>query len=103
MFMASPWVRGVIAGLAGGLAWLVGIQLFFGPAQAVLTDPALQSGKFLAVFSSEPLPRVSTAPWLLAGALLCIGVLWGWVYVWLSRRWSGAWWRLNWRPGRESC
>lgn len=36
----SGWARGSIAGLAGGAAWGVGLLVMFGPAQAILTDPA---------------------------------------------------------------
>ncbi|HUP48414.1 MAG TPA: hypothetical protein VNA04_06460 [Thermoanaerobaculia bacterium] len=97
--MSFPILRGFIAGLAGGLAWLAGIALFFGPAQRILTNPALQSAKMLAVFTSEPAPRSAGAPWLLAAGLLVIGVLWGWVYVWVSGPWPGAWWRRGLRFG----
>ena len=99
MLISSSLVRGLIAGLAGGVAWFVGILLFFAPAQAVLTDPTLQSAKLLIAFTAEPLPRTSDVPWLLGVALLSIGVLWGWVYVWLSSVWSGAWWKRGLRFG----
>lgn len=87
------WIRGLLAGLAGGVAWLAGIFLIFGPAQAVLADPELQSAKFLAAFTSGPPPRMSEAPWLLVVGLLTIGILWGWIYVWLSRAWPDRWWK----------
>ena len=93
MRVTSSWVRGLFAGLAGGLAWMVGLMVFFGPAQVILTDADLQSAKFLGAFTAEPLPKVSTTPWLLPLGLLAIGVLWGWVFVGLSRAWSGPWWR----------
>jgi len=99
MLTSSRWVRGLIAGLAGGLAWFVGTLLFFGPAQAILTDPKLQSAKLLDAFAGEPAPRTGDAPWLLAIMLLGIGVLWGWVYVWLSDAWPGAWWKRGLRFG----
>ncbi len=99
MFNSFPWVRGILAGLAGGVAWFVGILLFFAPAQALLTDPDLQSAKFLTAFTAEPAPRTSDAPWLLVVGLLGIGVLWGWVYVWLSGTWAGAWWSRGLRFG----
>lgn len=86
-------MRGLIAGLSGGVAWFIGILIFFGPAQMILTNPDFQSEKMLNAFTAEPLPRTSEAPWLLIIVLLSIGVLWGWVYVWLSNAWSGAWWK----------
>jgi hypothetical protein len=99
MLTSSPWVRGFLAGLAGGVAWFAGIQLFFGPAQALLADPTLQSAKLLTAFSTEPLPRTIEAVWLLPAVLLILGVFWGWVYVWLAHGWSGAWWRRGLRFG----
>jgi hypothetical protein len=99
MLRSSPLLRGLVAGLCGGLAWLVGLVVFFGPAQAVLGDPALQSEKMLHAFHSEPGPRLSAAPWLLIVGLLIIGAMWGGIYVWLSRDWAGAWWRRGLRFG----
>jgi len=87
------WIRGLVAGLAGGIAWLVGIALFFGPAQAVQTDARLQSAKFLEVFTAEPLPRMSEAPWILPVGLVCIGMAWGVLYAWLSPAWPDTWWK----------
>ena len=49
--------RGLISGLAGGSAWLGAMRVFFGPAQAILTNAALQSAKFNAAFSNMPHPR----------------------------------------------
>ena len=99
MHVASRWARGAIAGLLGGVAWVVGLMLFFGPAQVILGDASLQSAKFLAVFTSEPLPRVATAPWLMLVGVLAIGIVWGLVYVSLAAAWSGAWWRRGLRFG----
>src|SRR4028118_2395253 len=53
------------AALAGALAWGAGMQLFFGPAQALLADERLQSPKMDAIFMMEPAPRIVTDPWLL--------------------------------------
>jgi hypothetical protein len=99
MSVPSPLLRGLIAGLAGGVAWFAGLIVFFGPAQAVLTDPAFQSPKFLAAFTADPAPRISAAPWLLGAGLLGIGVLWGLVYVWLAGDWRGSWRRRGLRFG----
>ncbi len=99
MSASSAWLRGAVAGAAGGVAWLVGLILLFGPAQAVLTDPTWQSAKLLAAFAMEPAPRTAEAPWLLVVGVLGIGVLWGWVYVWIASGWSGSWWRRGLRFG----
>lgn len=89
-----PLFRASVAGLAGGIAWLLGVILVFGPAQAVLADPAWQSEKMIEAFSSETLPpRIANAPVLALGGPLAIGLLWGWVYVSLSASWAGSWWR----------
>ena len=97
------WGRGVrasLAGLAGGVAWFLGILVMFGPAQAVLTDPNLQSAKMIAAFSPEPMaPRSHGSPWLVGAGLLCIGVLWGWVYAWIAAAWPGPWWKRGLRFG----
>jgi len=86
-------MRGLIAGFAGGIAWLLGLAIFFFPAQAILTNPELQSAKFLAVFTQEPAPRMVATPWVLPAGILLIGLVWGQVYVWVSGGWGGAWWR----------
>ncbi len=97
------WVRGTrasIAGLAGGVAWFLGILVIFGPAQAVLTDPNLQSAKMIAAFRTEPMaPRIYGAPWLVGAGFLGIGVLWGWVYAWIAASWPGPWWKRGLRFG----
>lgn len=100
---ASPrtpqWARGLFAGLAGGVAWILGMLVFFSPAQKILASPSLQSPKFLAAFTADPLPRIDASPWFLPAAVLSIGVLWGWVYVWIASAWSGAWWKRGLRFG----
>jgi hypothetical protein len=96
---SSRWTRGVAAGLAGGVAWLLGILIFFGPAQAILGDPRWQSEKMLAAFMEEPLPRAAEMPWVLPLGVLVIGTFWGWIYVWLTGPldpaggWGERWWR----------
>lgn len=84
----------IAAGIAGGLAWLLGLTVFFGPAQAILADPALQSAKFLRVFTEiEPLPRVATNPWVLPLALTIIGVIHASVFAALRQGLPGRGWR----------
>lgn len=76
------WLRGLGAGLAGGVAWIAGMLVFFGPAQAILADPAIQSEKFLSVFTTvEPLPHMVARPWVVPLGLLGIGLLYGLVYA----------------------
>lgn len=87
-------VRILAAGLAGGLAWFIGLTVFFGPAQAILSDPTLQSAKFLSVFTEiEPLPRVVTQPSLLFVGLAVIGVIHAAVFAALRNGLPGRGWR----------
>lgn len=88
------WLRGPLAGLAGGVAWLAGIFIFFGPAQRILANPEYQSAKFLAAFAEvEPLPRAADSLWVLVGGLLIIGVVYGFVFAWLAPALPGSRWR----------
>jgi hypothetical protein len=86
-------LRTALAGLAAALAWLLGIQIVFGPAQGLIADPARQSAKFLAAFSQEPLPRVAETPWVLPAGLLVIGMIFAAVYAWLEPKLRGRAWR----------
>ena len=73
------WLRASVAGLAGGAAWFLGLRLIFGPAQALLTDPARQSAKMLSVFAPGPdAPKMYAQPSLVILGLLGIGLVWGW-------------------------
>lgn len=63
-------VRVARAGLAGAVAWWVGMQITFVPAQAILADPALQSAKMNAIFELSPPARIATDPWLLPLGML---------------------------------
>jgi hypothetical protein len=76
--------RRILVGVAGGVAWTVGLFVFFGPAQRILADPQLQSGKMNAVFQSlQPLPRNIDQPWIVPLALVAICTIYGRVYDWL--------------------
>jgi hypothetical protein len=87
-------IRGSVAGVAGGVAWLTGLILIFGPAQAILSDPAFQSAKMLAAFGegADP-PRAATTPGLMIAGLMAIAILWGCVYAGISGSWQGSWLR----------
>ena len=99
MLKSYPWLRGLIAGLAGGITWYFAMVAFFGPAQAILTNPDLQSAKVMAAFNSSPIPRVNGSFWLLPIGLVCINILWSLVYIWISSGWPGPWWRKGLRLG----
>ncbi len=87
------WLRSSMAGLAGGLAWYVGMLVIFGAVQSILTDPNLQSTKMMAAFTNPPYPRTSETPAILLIGLATIGLFWGWVYTVIARAWSVPWWQ----------
>jgi hypothetical protein len=92
--VGSRWIRGAVAGLAGGVAWLLGLAVFFGPAQTLLTNPELQSAKMLAAFApGAEGPRMLEAPAIPVVGILGIGLLWGLVYAGIASAWAGAWWK----------
>ena len=76
-----------LMGIAGTVAWILGFIVFFGPAQLILTNPALQSEKFLSVMGrAEPLPRVVTQPWLMPLGILVICLVYALVFTRLRLR-----------------
>jgi hypothetical protein len=78
-------------GVAGGVAWLLGMAIFFGPAQAILTDPKLQSAKLNAVFQSiTPLPRTLGQPMLLLAGLVGISLIYAVVHTAIRPALSGT-------------
>ncbi|MDX1435655.1 MAG: hypothetical protein R3335_02515 [Anaerolineales bacterium] len=91
--LASKWVRGFLAGMVGGIVWLLGIFFIFGAAQVVLANPDIQSAKLIAAFTEEPLPRSASSPWVLPVGSIVMAALWGLVYVWISPAFSPSWWK----------
>jgi hypothetical protein len=88
--MMARWVRSSLAGLAGGLAWYVGLRVIFGAAQGILSNPNLQSQKMMAAFTNT---RASQNPIIVVIGLLAIGLVWGWVYGAVFRAWTVVWWQ----------
>lgn len=94
------WGRAVIAGGLGGAALIIGLIVFFGPVQGILSDPAIQSPKMIAVFTEiEPLPRVGTQPWAVAIGFILLGVIHGLVFAWLAPALPGDGWRKGFAYG----
>lgn len=92
----SPaFLRAILAGLAGGFAWIFSMIIFFGPAQLILANPEYQSQKFLFVMGQlEPLPYSAEVWWILPVGLLVIGVLYGIVYHFIRSAFHGKpWWK----------
>ncbi len=87
--------RAIISGLAGGVAWICTMILFFGPAQLILANPEYQSQKFLTVMAQlEPLPYTAEILWILPVGLLVMGVLYGIVYHFIRQAFpERSWWK----------
>jgi hypothetical protein len=84
-------IRTIAAGIAGGLAWQVSMIAVFGPAQAILANPAMQSAKFNAVFQAiAPLPRTAGQPLLLLVGLIGISIIYAAVHEAISAALSGS-------------
>jgi hypothetical protein len=78
-------IRIVRAALAGAVAWWVGMQLTFVPAQAILADPALQSAKMNAIYELAPPARIATDPWLLPLGMLITALAQALVFAFIRR------------------
>ncbi len=87
-------LRAAVAGLGGGVIWLVTMSLLFGPAQIILANPDFQSEKFLYVVTQlEPLPRAAGTWWILPAGVLFIAMIHGIAYRFVRDAFSGlpAW------------
>lgn len=81
----------LVAGLAAGAAWLLGIAIVFGPAQGILADPARQSAKFIAAFADpQAPPRMGATPWILPAGLVVVGLAASVAYAILRPRLPGG-------------
>lgn len=85
MRMGRPAAR-IVTGLAGGVAWIAGMVLFFGPAQAILADPELQSAKFYGVMA-DPVhpPRMVESFWIVPAGLMVLGFIYAMVFTIIER------------------
>ncbi len=76
----------IVTGIAGGIAWIAGMMIFFGPAQAILADPELQSAKFLAVMTDQVNPpRMAESFWILPAGVMVLGVVYAIVFTLIER------------------
>lgn len=84
------FIRIFVSGLSGGIAWIAGMWLFFGPAQRILADRELQSAKFVTVMEQlEPLPRIAGNMWIIFVGLLVIGIIHSIVFSIVAPGFSG--------------
>jgi hypothetical protein len=87
--------RTLVAGLAGGLAFLVGTFLTFAllggsrkGETGVLFDPDTQHPKVIAAWKQiEPLPRVIDQPAVILAGMVLFGVVFAFVYRSVSPAW----------------
>ena len=76
-------IRILRAGVAGAVAWWVGLFGIFGSLQSVLGDPELQSQKMIAVYEMAPPARIVGDPWLLPAAMLVVALIQAAVFAYL--------------------
>jgi len=97
--------RTVVAGLAGGLAFVLGTSLTFALLSGsrrgqtgLLFDPATQSPKVIAVWKEiEPLPRVIETPLLILGGFVLFAIGYAFVYRSVAAAWPAGVLRRGWR------
>ena len=74
--------------------WLLGLVIFFGPAQLILADPAYQSEKFLSVFNTmDPLPRMVEAYWILPAGIFIVSFFYVAVFRFMKGHIQGSRWK----------
>jgi hypothetical protein len=103
--MIPSVLRTIVAGLAGGLAFVLGTSLTFallggsrrgqtGP----LFDPATQSPKVIAVWKEiEPLPRVIESPLIILGGFVLFAIAFAFVYRSVAPAWPKGVMNRGWR------
>ncbi len=98
--------RTVAAGVAGGIAFAagtIGTFVLLGSGldhRGLLFDPQLQSAKLIAVWTEmRPLPLFVTAPHLILGAYLLLGVGHALLYRSVAPAWPAAKLSRTWRLG----
>lgn len=87
--------RTIVAGLAGGLAFVAGtfvtFALFGGSREGdtgLLFDPDTQHEKVIAVWKEiEPLPRIVDEPATVLAGMVVFGVAYALLYRWVSAAW----------------
>jgi hypothetical protein len=71
------------AGVAGAVAWWLGLMVIFGAAQSVLAHPALQSAKLNAVYSMPPAPRIAVVEWVLPLGIFFVALVHSVVFAYI--------------------
>jgi len=95
--MKASHLRTLLAGVAGGVAMNVAMLLTFRflgfgvNADGILLDPAVQSSKLIAVWTTlEPLPLVVSRPAPIIFGIVLFGVVHAYLYHWISPAWPAG-------------
>jgi hypothetical protein len=103
--MNRNFVRTIAAGLAGGLAFILGTFLTFAQfggskrgQQGLLFNPATQHPKVIAVWKEiEPLPRVIENPPVIVAGMLLFALAYAFVYRSIASAWPAGVRPRGWR------
>jgi hypothetical protein len=90
--------RTLLAGLTGGLAFLLGTFLTFAQLggsregdTGLLFDPDTQHAKVITVWKElEPLPRIIDQPAAILGGMVVFGIVYAFLYRWISPSWPAG-------------
>jgi len=95
--MKASHLRTLLAGVAGGLTMNVAMLLTFRflgfgvNADGILLDPAVQSSKLIAVWTTlEPLPLVVSRPAPIFFGIILFGFVHAYLYHWISPAWPAG-------------
>jgi hypothetical protein len=103
--MSYPLTRTIVAGFAGGLAFILGTFLTFAQLsgsrrgqEGLLFNPATQHPKVIAVWKDiEPLPRVIENPPIILGGMFLFGLAYAFLYRSVAAAWPPGVGRRAWR------
>lgn len=90
--------RTLVAGIGGGLGFLLGTSLTFAllggsrrGETGVLFDPGTQHAKVIAVWKEiEPLPRIVDTPIVILAGMVAFGVAHAFLYRWVAPAWPAG-------------
>jgi hypothetical protein len=99
--------RTLLAGLAGGIAFIGGTLVTFRllggsrqGAEGLLFDPDTQHPKVIAVWKEiEPLPRILETPAIIVGGMILFGIGYAFVYRSIAPAWPAGLHSRAWRLG----
>jgi hypothetical protein len=103
--MTMPLSRTIFAGLAGGLAFVLGTVLtfaLFGGSRrgqtGLLFDPATQSPKVIAAWKEiEPLPQIIENPPVMVFGFFIFAMAYAFVYRFIAPSWPAGFIQRGWR------